>query len=211
VTSVAPLDELGRRRLLPVVVLPDLPSVRALAEALVEGGLPVAEVTLRTPAAIPGLRVMAQREGLLVGAGTVVRPSQVEDVVRAGARFVVTPGFSAAVVRECQTLGVPVIPGVATATEVQMAIEAGLAVVKVFPALTIGGSALIKGLAAPYPEVRFIPTGGINAANVRDFLALPEVLAVGGSWMVPAGALGVGDFTEIRRLTAEAVSLTEAD
>jgi 2-dehydro-3-deoxyphosphogluconate aldolase / (4S)-4-hydroxy-2-oxoglutarate aldolase len=208
--TTAALDELGRRRLLPVVVLPDESSALGLAAALVQGGLPVAEVTLRTPAALAGLRVMAQQEGLLVGAGTVVRPYQVEDVVQAGARFVVTPGFSAAVVRECQTLGVPVIPGIATATEVQMAIEAGLTVVKVFPAAVIGGTALIKGLAAPYPEMRFIPTGGINPANVGGFLALPEVLAVGGSWMVPAGAIGAGDFNEIRQLTAAAVSLAEA-
>lgn len=198
---------IGSMRLVPVVVISAEASAVGVGQALKAGGLSGAEVTLRTPAALSALRAMSADPDLLLGAGTVVNVDQVGWAVAAGARYVVTPGFSATVVRECQTLGVPVIPGVATATEVQMALDAGVEVVKLFPAVAVGGVALIKALSAPFPTVRFVPTGGIGPDNLLDFLRLPAVLAVGGSWMVGADLVATGDFARIQELTAEAVAL----
>ena len=198
---------LTESRILPVAVVDDRRAAVPLASSLLEGGLRVAEVTLRTAVASQVIRDMVDAGGLLVGAGTVVRPAQVQQVVDAGARFVVTPGFSASVVRECHALGVPVIPGIATPTELQMALEAGLDTVKFFPAVAAGGVAMITAMAAPYPDVRFVPTGGITSANAASFLAVPEVLAVGGSWMVAADLLTERRFDRITALCAEATTL----
>jgi 2-dehydro-3-deoxyphosphogluconate aldolase/(4S)-4-hydroxy-2-oxoglutarate aldolase len=195
---------------LPVAVVEDRRAALPLAAALLEGGLRVAEVTLRTPAAAGVIRDLADAGPLLVGAGTVVRAEQVEQVVRAGARFVVTPGFSASVVRECQLLGVPVIPGIATPTELQAALDAGVDTVKFFPAVAAGGVPMIKAMAAPYPLARFVPTGGITAADAATFLAVPEVLAVGGSWMVAPDLLAERRFDRIVALCAEAAGLAGA-
>ncbi|PFG39425.1 2-dehydro-3-deoxyphosphogluconate aldolase/(4S)-4-hydroxy-2-oxoglutarate aldolase [Georgenia soli] len=209
------LGRLAGLRLLPVVVLEDAAAAVPLASALVAGGLPVAEVTFRTPAAADAIRAMADSgltdpdgAGLLVGAGTVVTPGQVDDAVAAGARFVVSPGLSRAVVERCAEHGVLVLPGTATATEVQAALTMGLRAVKFFPAATSGGPAAIRALAAPFPQMRFVPTGGITAADVGEYLALPAVLAAGGSWMVPASAVAAGNFAEVERLTAAAVAAT---
>jgi 2-dehydro-3-deoxyphosphogluconate aldolase/(4S)-4-hydroxy-2-oxoglutarate aldolase len=207
VSTVSVLAVLAESRILPVVVVEDRRVATPLAVALLDGGLRLAEVTLRTPAALEVIRDMVDAGGLLVGAGTVVRPAQVEQVVDAGARFVVTPGFSPAVVRECQALGVPVIPGIATPTELQMALEAGLDTVKFFPAVAAGGVPMIKAMAAPYPDVRFVPTGGITSANAAEFLAVPQVLAVGGSWMVASDLLAQPPFERITSLCAEAAVL----
>jgi 2-dehydro-3-deoxyphosphogluconate aldolase/(4S)-4-hydroxy-2-oxoglutarate aldolase len=201
---------LAQLRLVPVIVLDDAGDAWPLAQALKAGGLPCAEVTLRTPAAEEALREMAKDPDVLLGAGTVLRPDQVDIAVEAGARFIVTPGYSAAVVERCQRVGVPVIPGVATPTEVQQALEAGLDTVKYFPAEALGGARALAAIAAPYAQMRFVPTGGITAANVGDYLALPSVVAVGGSWMAAKDLVRDGRFDEITRLTAEAVEIAGA-
>ena len=201
------LSTLSAARLLPVVVLDDASAADALAGALVEGGLPVAEVTFRTAAARDSIRAMADRGDVLVGAGTVVTVAQVDQAVAAGARFVVSPGLSRAVVERCQELGVLVVPGVVTATEIQAALELGLTTVKFFPAGTSGGAAAIAALAAPFAGVRFVPTGGVGPANLHEYLALPSVVAVGGSWMVARDRIAAGDFAGITQLTAAAVAL----
>ncbi|MCL7456859.1 bifunctional 4-hydroxy-2-oxoglutarate aldolase/2-dehydro-3-deoxy-phosphogluconate aldolase [Micromonospora echinofusca] len=195
----------GAARILPVVVLDAARDAAPLADALLRGGLRSAEVTFRTDAAAEAIRVMSERPDLLVGAGTVLTPDQVDRAVEAGARFVVTPGFSPAVVRRCQELGVPVFPGVATGTEIQMALDAGLDTVKFFPAEQLGGVGMIKALAAPFRSVRFIPTGGVNTANLADYLALPAVLAVGGTWMVAPDLIAAGRWDEVAARTAAAV------
>lgn len=201
------LSALSAARLLPVVVLDDASAADALAGALVDGGLPVAEVTFRTAAAQDSIRAIAERGDVLVGAGTVVSVAQVDQAVAAGARFVVSPGLSRAVVERCQELGVVVVPGVVTATEIQAALELGLTTVKFFPAGTSGGAAAIAALAAPFGGIRFVPTGGVGPANLHEYLALPSVAAVGGSWMVPRDRIASGDFAGITRLTAAAVAL----
>lgn len=200
-------DRLERGRLVPVIVIEHRAAAEPLAAALVAGGLRCAEVTFRTEAAEAALRAMAQDSRLLVGAGTVVRPDQVERAVAAGAAFIVSPGFNPAVVRRCQELKVPVFPGVATASELMSALEAGVEVVKFFPAEALGGVAMLKALAAPFPGVRFIPTGGITAAHLPGYLSQPSVLAVGGSWMVAPKLIAAGAWDEISRLTAEAVTI----
>jgi len=194
-----------RNRLLPVIALPDASGARPLGEALLAGGLSCAEVTFRTDAAVDAIAAMAAIDGLLVGAGTVLSPEQVDRAVAAGARFVVSPGFSAAVVRRCRERGVPVFPGVMTPTEIQMALEEGLSTVKFFPAEQAGGVGMIKALSAPFRSVRFIPTGGVNPANVRSYLDIPAVVAVGGTWMVPADALATKDWARVTALVSEAV------
>lgn len=209
-TTFALADALAKFRLVPVVVLDDARDAEALAQALIVGGLPIAEVALRTPAALESIAVMAREPGLLVGAGTVVRPDDVAKVVDAGARFVVSPGFSSAVVRECQRLEVPVLPGIATATELQMALDAGVDTVKFFPASAAGGPAMVKALAAPFSEARFVPTGGIDSASLASYLAIPSVLAVGGSWMVARKLIADLDFAMVTALTEQACAAVRA-
>ncbi|MGY1623815.1 bifunctional 4-hydroxy-2-oxoglutarate aldolase/2-dehydro-3-deoxy-phosphogluconate aldolase [Geodermatophilus sp. SYSU D00965] len=201
------LAALGRARLVPVVVLDDAGHAGPLADALVAGGLPVAEVTFRTPAAADAIRAVADRGDVLVGAGTVLTPAQVDRAVAAGARYVVSPGLSRAVVERCAEHGVPALPGVVTATEVQAALELGVTTVKFFPAGTSGGARAVAALAAPFGEVRFVPTGGIGPADLADYLRLDAVVAVGGSWMVPRDRIAAGDLATVTRLTAEAVAL----
>lgn len=198
---------LSAARLVPVVVLDDAADADGLAGALVAGGLPVAEVTFRTAAAPDSIRAMAARGDILVGAGTVLTVAQVDQAVAAGASFVVSPGLSRAVVERCGEHGVLALPGAVTATEVQAALELGLSTVKFFPAATCGGAAAIKALAAPFGGVRFVPTGGVGPNNLAEYLAIPAVAAVGGSWMVPRDLVTAGDFTGIQALTAEAVAL----
>jgi 2-dehydro-3-deoxyphosphogluconate aldolase/(4S)-4-hydroxy-2-oxoglutarate aldolase len=206
-TGADVLAGLGARRIVPVLVLAELAAALPLARALRDGGLPVAEVTFRTEAAPAALRALAAEGDILVGAGTVVRPDQVDVAVAAGARFIVTPGLSRGVVARCNELSVPVIPGVATATEVMAALDLGCELLKFFPAETSGGAAALRALGGPFPDVRFVPTGGITAANAADYLALGSVVAVGGSWMVAPSLIAAGDFAAIARLTAEAVRL----
>ena len=204
------LSALSTARLVPVVVLDDAADANALASALVAGGLPVAEVTFRTAAAQDSIRAMSARGDILVGAGTVLTVAQVDQAVAAGARFVVSPGLSRAVVERCQDKGVLALPGAVTATEVQAALELGITTVKFFPAGTSGGAAAIKALAAPFGDVRFVPTGGVGPKNLAEYLSIPAVAAVGGSWMVPRDLVKSGDFAGIQALTAEAVGLVRA-
>lgn len=201
------VDVIGSNRLVPVVVIDDIATAGPLAEALVLGGLPVAEVTFRTAAAAAAIKVMADRGDVIVGAGTVLSVQQVDQAVEAGARYIVSPGLGEKVVARCQELGVPVLPGATTATEVQRAIELGLSVVKFFPAGTSGGAPAIKALAAPFPQVSFVPTGGVGPGNLGDYLSIPSVVAVGGSWMVAKDLVVAGKFEEITHLTRDAVAL----
>ncbi|WP_242620814.1 bifunctional 4-hydroxy-2-oxoglutarate aldolase/2-dehydro-3-deoxy-phosphogluconate aldolase [Streptomyces sp. BK239] len=196
---------LAGSRLLPVLTVASAASAGPLADALAEGGARCAEVTLRTPDAEQVLKAMGAHGALTVGAGTVLTPDQAERAVAAGARFLVSPGFDAEVVDKARELGVPVVPGVATATELMCALKAGLDTVKLFPAEPLGGTRTLRALAAPFPQARFVPTGGIGPDRLASYLAHPAVLAVGGSWMAAAGHLERGEYAEIRRLTAEAV------
>lgn len=198
-------NRIGQLGLLPVITLPDAAQAAPLAHALAEGGLPLAEVTLRTPAALEGIAAMrAARPDVLVGAGTVLDAAQAREAVAAGAQFIVAPGLSADMVREAQNLGVPVIPGICTPSELTAALALGLETVKFFPAQAYGGVATLKALSAPFNQVNFIPTGGIDLARLPEYLTLPQVIAAGGSWMVPVAALAAGDFDRIRELTREA-------
>jgi 2-dehydro-3-deoxyphosphogluconate aldolase / (4S)-4-hydroxy-2-oxoglutarate aldolase len=201
------LEAVTADRLLPVVVIDDARTAPPLAAALRSGGLRCAEITLRTPAAEAAIRAMAAEPDVVVGAGTVLNVAQAERVIDAGARFIVTPGFSLEVVRHCQARSVPVFPGIATATELMAALDAGIETVKFFPAEQLGGIATLKALAAPFGTVTFIPTGGISAANLAAYLGHPAVRAVGGSWMVATSLIGTGNFAEITRLTAQAVAI----
>ena len=200
-------DVLGGHRIVPVVVLDDPDKADALGAALVQGGLPVAEATFRTPEAAAVLRRLAQNDDLVVGAGTVLTDRQVDQAIEAGAKFIVSPGLSAAVVRRCQEAGVPVIPGVATPSEIMLALDLGLDTVKIFPAEANGGLATIKALAAAFPQVRFMPTGGITVDTAPAYLAHPCVAAVGGSWMVAGDLLKAGRWDEVATRCAASTAL----
>lgn len=204
------LAALSAHVLVPVVVLGDAGDAGLLADALVAGGLPVAEVTFRTAAAGEAIRVMAERGDVLVGAGTVLTVAQVDAAVAAGARYVVSPGLSRAVVERCFEHGITALPGAVTATEVQAALELGLDTVKFFPAGTSGGPGAIKALSAPFGQVRFVPTGGVSPANLGEYLAIGAVIAVGGSWMVPADRVAAHDKAGLVDLIATAVATARA-
>jgi len=201
------LSQLGSLRIVPVIVIDDPAAARPLADALVAGGLGCAEVTLRTPDAVAAITGFAGNADLLVGAGTVLDPDQVSAAVDAGARFVVSPGFDAEVVQRCQQLGVPVLPGTATPTDIQQARRAGLTAVKYFPAETLGGVDALGAISAPFPAMTFVPTGGITPANVGSYLRHPAVLAVGGSWMAPRRLVADRDWRQVAELAAEAAAL----
>lgn len=200
------LSRLAAIRLVPVVVLDDAGHANPLADALVSGGIPCAEITFRTPAGVRAIRAIAGRSDILVGAGTVVSVGQVDRAVDAGARFIVSPGLDQKVVERALGHGVPVLPGIATATELQAAVSLGLDAVKLFPAELLGGLPLIDSLAAPFPEVRFMPSGGVTIRNMVDYLTHPSVFAVGGSWMVPRDVIGDRRFDEVERLAAQAAA-----
>lgn len=196
-------------RLLPVVVLDRAEDAVPLAKALLKGGLAAAEVTFRTSAAAEAIsRIRREVPDMLVGAGTVLTTEQLADAGGAGAQFIVTPGFNPAIVAAAQAAGLPIVPGVNNPSGVEQAMAHGLDVVKFFPAEPSGGVPFIKALTGPYPAMRFVPTGGIGPANLASYLAVPAVLACGGSWMVDARLIQDGNFEEISRLTAEAVALT---
>lgn len=183
--------------ILPVVVIESAEAAAPLADALIEGGLPCAEVTLRTPAALDALRVLADRPDLLVGAGSVLSAADARQAIAAGARFIVSPGLSEEVVACCRDLDVPALPGVATATEIMRALAAGVEAVKLFPSGQLGGPPGVRALIAPFPGLRVVPTGGVGPANLATYLAEPAVLAVGGSWMVAQDLVSAGRFAEI--------------
>jgi 2-dehydro-3-deoxyphosphogluconate aldolase/(4S)-4-hydroxy-2-oxoglutarate aldolase len=200
------LERLAANRLLPVVVIDDSGRADGLARSLAAGGLPAVEVTLRTEAAFDAIGAMAERGDVLVGAGSVLTAAQADQAAKAGARFAVSPGLSRAVVERCQELGLAVVPGVATATEVQAALELGLGVLKFFPAGASGGPVAIKALGGPFPQIRFVPTGGIGLADLAGYLSLPNVAAVGGSWIAPRDAISRGDWRRISELAAQAAA-----
>jgi 2-dehydro-3-deoxyphosphogluconate aldolase / (4S)-4-hydroxy-2-oxoglutarate aldolase len=206
----SPLQTLAQVRVLPVVSLPEPTTAVALADVLVASGLPVIEITLRTERALDSVRAVARAGTARVGVGTVIHPDQVTAAADAGAEFVVTPGFDPAVVRACLERQIPVIAGVATATEVLQALSAGVEVLKLFPATVLGGPALIEALSAPFPQVSFVPTGGITAHTAPDYLTQPSVLAIGGSWMVPRDAILAKDFNAISALSRAAAQLPRA-
>ena len=204
-------DRIREFGVVPVVAIGRAQDGPKLGAALRDAGLPCAEITLRTAAGIEAITLMRSAQpDLLVGAGTVLSVDQADRAIDAGAQFIVMPGFGDAVVARCIARGVPVFPGVVTPTEVMRALDAGLNDVKFFPAGTSGGIAHLKGLAGPFPGVRFIPTGGIGLAELSSYLALPNVLAVGGSWMVRSELLAAGDWTAVTALAAEAVGAVRA-
>ena len=192
----------------PVVVLDDVKDAAPLAKALVEGGLPCAEVTFRTAAAEESIRIMAtEYPDMFVGAGTVLTIEQVDRAVAAGAKFIVSPGFDPEIVDDCLEKEIPVFPGCITPSEVAQAVKRGLKVVKFFPAEQFGGVATIKAMAAPYVGLKFMPTGGVSAKNLESYLSCDKIIACGGSWMVKGDLVKAGKFDEIKNLTEEAVKL----
>lgn len=192
----------------PVVVLEDAKDAAPLAEALIKGGLPCAEVTFRTEAAQESIRIMKESyPEMLVGAGTVLTTAQADAAVEAGAEFIVTPGFDPEIVDYCIEKGIPVFPGCITPSEVAQAVKRGLKTVKFFPAEQFGGLAAIKVLSAPYNMVKFMPTGGINAGNLKEYLAFDRIVCCGGSWMVKGDLIREGAFDRICELTREAAQL----
>lgn len=202
------LEQLGRCGIVPVVVLNDADRALPLAKALCDGGLPCAEVTFRTAAAPKAIEIMTENfPDMLVGAGTVLTPQQAAQARSAGAKFIVSPGFNPRVVTYCLENEIPVTPGVMTPSEMELAMEMGLDVVKFFPAEPAGGLPFIKAVAAPYTRLRFMPTGGIHPGNVREYLKYDRILACGGSWMVGAGLIDGGCFDQITELTKEAVAI----
>lgn len=191
----------------PVLVVEDLATARPLAQALVAGGLPALEVTLRTPCALDAIRAMADVPGGVVGAGTLLTAADVKAAKRAGARFGVSPGSSAAIIAACEDEGLPLLPGAVTATEIMALLEQGYTVQKFFPAEQSGGAAFLKSIGSPIPQVSFCPTGGVSLKNAPDYLALKNILCVGGSWVAPKEALAAGDWAKITQLAAEAAAL----
>ncbi|MGW3678431.1 bifunctional 4-hydroxy-2-oxoglutarate aldolase/2-dehydro-3-deoxy-phosphogluconate aldolase [Streptomyces prasinus] len=194
---------------IPVVVVEDAADAVPLARALVAGGLPAIEVTLRTPAAQDAIRaIAAEVPDAVVGAGTVITPEQVREVVAAGARFLVSPGWTDVLLESMRASGVPFLPGVSTVSEVVALLERGVREMKFFPALAAGGTPYLKAIAGPLPQARFCPTGGIGPDSAPDYLALPNVACVGGSWMLPADAVAARDWARIERLARAAAGLS---
>jgi 2-dehydro-3-deoxyphosphogluconate aldolase / (4S)-4-hydroxy-2-oxoglutarate aldolase len=209
--TVPVLDQIAALRVVPIVVIDDAADAPALGDALASGGLPIAEITLRTPAAVEAIeRMAAARPDVIVGAGTVRTPEQVSAAIAAGARFLVSAGLDADVVRAAQDAGVPIVPGAVTPTELQTATRLGITTVKFFPADALGGPATIRSLAGPFPEVRFVPTGGVDLETMTSYLDVPAIPACGGSWMAPADLIRARDWTEIARLTAQTVATAAA-
>ena len=191
----------------PVLVIDDLAHARPLAEALLAGGLPALEVTLRTPCALDAIRIMAEVPGGVVGAGTLLTPADVKAAKAAGARFGVSPGATQRLLDACADAGLPLLPGAVTASEIMALLEMGYTVQKFFPAEQSGGASFLKSVGSPIPLVNFCPTGGISLKNARDYLSLPNILCVGGSWVAPKEAMARGDWAAISALAAEARAL----
>lgn len=194
-------------RVIPVVTLERAPDATLLGDALVEGGLPCAEITFRTPAAAEAMRTLSRRGDILVGAGTVLTIDQVKTAMEAGARFVVSPGFNPKVAGFCLRSKIVHIPGVCTPTEIEAALEMGLGVLKFFPAEAWGGVNALRAISGPYPSVRFIPTGGIGFTNLAGYLRFPGVLACGGSWIAESSLIRSGRFDDILRNTRTTVAM----
>lgn len=204
------LKQLQNLGIVPVVVLDNAKEAEALAKALCEGGIPCAEVTFRTEAAEESIRIMTKKfSEMLIGAGTVLTTEQVDRAIAAGAKFIVSPGLNPKVVAYCQEKGIPVTPGVQTPSEIEQALEFGLDAVKFFPAEAAGGLTMIKALAGPYVNVKFMPTGGISLKNAPEYLSCNKVFAVGGSWIAKKELINAGKFDEIAALAKEAVAMVK--
>jgi 2-dehydro-3-deoxyphosphogluconate aldolase/(4S)-4-hydroxy-2-oxoglutarate aldolase len=203
------IESVLEKKIIPVVAIQDAAHSDPLAEALLAGGLPCAEITFRTAAAPDAIRNIARRGDMVVGAGTVLTVDQAKQALDAGATFIVAPGLNPKVVSYCLEQNIPVTPGVATPTDIETALTLGLTLLKYFPAEAFGGLKTLKAISAPYTAVKFIPTGGINAGNVMTYLEHPKVAACGGSWMVKSAFISEGRFDEITRLTREAVNLVQ--
>lgn len=204
------LQKIGQTGIIPVVVLNKVSDAVPLAQSLINGGLPCAEVTFRTDAAQESISAISKAfPQMFVGAGTVLTTEQVDRAVDSGAKFIVSPGFNPKVVEYCIKKGYPITPGIMTPTELEMALDFGLDVVKFFPAENAGGLKMIKAMAAPYTKMKFMPTGGINTSNVRDYLSYEKILACGGSWMVKGELINSGNFAEIEKLTKEAAQIVK--
>ena len=201
------IDQIQSLKVIPVVTLEDSEKIQPLVDALCSGGVPCAEITLRTDTALESISKVSGRDDLLLGAGTVHSVEQAKAAADAGARFIVTPGFNPKTVSWCLDNRIPVFPGVSSPTDLEMALDFGLSIVKFFPAEAIGGIKTLKAFAGPYGGMRFIPTGGIGPGNLADYLSIPQVIACGGSWMVKGNLLAEGRFDEIQRLTREAMEL----
>lgn len=204
------LEQIQEIGIVPVVVLNDAKDAEPLAKALCDGGLACAEVTFRTAAAEESIRIMSEKfPDMLVGAGTVLTTEQVDRAVAAGAKFIVSPGLNPRIVKYCVDKGILITPGCANPSDIEQALEQGLEVVKFFPAEAAGGLKMIKAMAAPYVGVKFMPTGGINQNNVREYLAYDRILACGGSWMVKSDLVDAGKFDEIEKLACECVDIVK--
>ena len=205
------IEKLAEMLVVPVVVLDDEKDAEMLADALVKGGLPCAEVTFRTAAAEDSIRIMSTKyPDMLVGAGTVLTIEQVDKAVAAGAKFIVSPGFDPEIVDYCIEKEIPVLPGVVTPSEAIQAVKRGLEVVKFFPAEQYGGVATIKALAAPFTMLKFMPTGGVNVKNLQDYLGCSKIVCCGGRWMVKGDMIKAGEFDKIAEMTKEAVELAHS-
>jgi 2-dehydro-3-deoxyphosphogluconate aldolase/(4S)-4-hydroxy-2-oxoglutarate aldolase len=207
IDTQALLATLRRAPVVPVLIVDRLEDAEPLGRALVAGGLPALEVTMRTPVALDAIRAMSAIPGGVVGAGTVLDAAMARDAVAAGAKFLVSPGATPAVLDAALDLGVPLLPGVATASEAMMVRDRGFRVMKFFPAGPAGGPTYLKALASPLADVLFCPTGGVSLENARDYLKLPNVVCVGGSWVAPADAVKAGDFARVEALAREAAAL----
>ncbi len=201
------IEQLSLAGLVPVIKVEDAADAAPLCKALSDGGLPVAEITFRSDAAEEAIRrVHAELPEVILGAGTVLTKEQADRAIAAGAAYIVSPGINAEIVRHCQERGVPIVPGCANPSDIEIALSLGLKTVKFFPAEALGGLKLIKAMAAPYGNVTFLPTGGINEQNLNEYLAFPKIVACGGSWMVPADAVAAKDWKRIETLTRSAVT-----
>ena len=204
------LEKLGQYGIVPVVVLNDSKDAEPLADALCEGGLACAEVTFRTEAAAESIKIMSEKHPeMLVGAGTVLTIEQVDEAVAAGAKFIVSPGLNPEIVKYCIDKNIAITPGVVTPSEMEKAIELGLNIVKFFPAEPSGGLSMIKAVSAPYTMLKFMPTGGINPGNVKEYLKSDKIFACGGSWMVKGDLVDAGNFDKIKELTKEAADIVK--
>lgn len=192
---------------IPIIVLDDVDAARPLAEALVSGGLPVLEVTLRTPNALRVIAEMGKVDGAIVGSGTVRTAEQMRQSVEVGCRFMVSPGAPPRLLDAAEGFDIPLLPGVGTPTEAMEAAERGYSILKFFPAEAMGGAPVLKALAPPLPDIKFCPTGGIDLAKAKTYLDLPNVICVGGSWVMPQDAITSGDFSRIRNLAEQAAAL----
>ncbi|MCL2199956.1 MAG: bifunctional 4-hydroxy-2-oxoglutarate aldolase/2-dehydro-3-deoxy-phosphogluconate aldolase [Defluviitaleaceae bacterium] len=203
-------ESLTKMKIVPVIVINDVKNAVPLAHALCEGGLPCAEVTFRTAAAAESIRAITKEfPEMLVGAGTVLTPAQVDEATAAGAKFMVSPGLNPATVKYCQEKGIPMLPGVCTPSEIEQGLSLGLEALKFFPAEAAGGVNMLKALSAPYNKMKFMPTGGLTPSNIKDYLAVKSVFTCGGSWMVKDELINNGDFAKIAELTREAVELAK--